>query len=197
MNWNRVAVAAAVVAAFFAFVPPNVQNQSYHLFADASTILGIPNCWNVVSDLPFAIVGLLGLWKLRGLADRVLFAGILLICIGSGYCHLAPSDFCLVWDRLPMTVVFMAVLACALTEQNNLRNQIWTLTMFVAFGIASVIWSTWTGDLRLYILVQFGSLLLLVPSLRFVRGARFLAAVLAFMHWLRWLSSGIKPYSEF
>jgi hypothetical protein len=180
MNWNRVAVATAVVAAVFLLVPPIVQDQNYHLFADGRAILGIPNFWNVVSNLPFAIVALLGLWKLRGIADRVLFTGVLLIGLGSSYYHLAPSDSRLVWDRLPMTVVFMAVLACALTSESDWRNHIRVLATLVAFGIASVIWWNWTGDLRLYVLVQFGSLLLLVPSLRSVPAARFLAAVVAF-----------------
>lgn len=180
MNWNRVAVATAVVAAFFLLVPPIVQDQTYHLFADGRTILGISNFWNVVSNLPFAIVGLLGLWNLRGISDRVLFTGVLLICLGSSYYHLAPSDSRLVWDRLPMTVVFMAVLACALTAQTDRGNQMRVLATLVAFGIASVIWWSWIGDLRLYVLVQFGSLLLMVPALRSVPNARFLAAVVAF-----------------
>jgi len=180
MNWKRIVVWGALIIAFFFLVPPIVQNQSYHLFADSRTILRIPNCWNVLSNLPFVIVGLLGLWNLRGTANCVLFTGVLLTGLGSSYYHLAPSDSRLVWDRLPMTVVFMSVLASALAGENNLRNQIRTLAMFVAFGIASVIWWSWTGDLRLYVLVQFGSLLLLVPSLRFVPNGRFLAAVVAF-----------------
>src|SRR5262249_127160 len=47
-------------------------------------------------------------------------------------------------------------------------------------GIASVLWWNITGDLRPYILVQFGPLVILIPALWFVRDARFLLAVLAF-----------------
>jgi len=33
-------------------VPPITQDQNYHDFADQRTLLGIPNFWNVVSNLP-------------------------------------------------------------------------------------------------------------------------------------------------
>ncbi len=173
---TRLLIAAAVLAvlAFFLFVPPITQDQAYHFFADDRTILGIPNFWNVVSNLPFALVGLLGLWKLRGLADRVLFAGVLLTFFGSAYYHLAPSDARLVWDRLPMTLVFMALLACVIEVDNRL------LAVFLASGVASVLWWSVSNDLRPYVLVQFGPLLILVPALWFLRNARYLAAVLAF-----------------
>ena len=44
---------------------PIPQDVSYHLFVDTRTIGSIPNFWNVVTNIPFAIVGLLGLYKLR------------------------------------------------------------------------------------------------------------------------------------
>src|SRR5689334_10837738 len=33
-------------------LPPIVQNQNYHDFADQRTLFGIPNFWNVVSNIP-------------------------------------------------------------------------------------------------------------------------------------------------
>jgi hypothetical protein len=169
-----IAAAGLAVLRFFLFVPPITQDQAYHLFGDNRTILGVPNFWNVVSNLPFALVGLLGLWKLRGVPDRVLFTGVLLTFFGSAYYHLAPSDARLVWDRLPMTLVFMALLACVLEVDN------WLLAVFLACGVASVLWWNVTNDLRPYVLVQFGPLLILVPAVWFLRNARYLAAVLAF-----------------
>ena len=44
---------------------PFPQDVSYHLFVDTREIWSIPNFWNVVSNIPFAVVGLLGLYKLR------------------------------------------------------------------------------------------------------------------------------------
>lgn len=175
-----VATGVLAVSAFFLFVPPLTQDQSYHLFADSRTVWGIPNFWNVASNLPFAVVGSLGLLKLRGVFNRVLFSGILLIFFGSAYYHLAPGDERLVWDRLPMTLVFMALLACVVSRDDNSQSSCRFLAFLVTCGLTSVLWWNFTGDLRLYVLVQFGPILILIPTLRFVRHARYLTAVLAF-----------------
>lgn len=175
------AAAVGLLAPVFLLIaPPITQDQTYHLFADARALLGIPNFWNVVSNLPFAIVGALGLWRFRRAVDRVLFAGILLTCFGSAYYHLAPTDSRLIWDRLPMTIVFMSLLCCVLTEDGGSRFRPWLLVLLLSIGMVSVFWWSVTGDLRPYVLVQFGPLLILIPALWFVRDARFLVAVLAF-----------------
>ena len=41
-------------------VPAIPQDQAYHQFADQRTLLGIPNFWNVVSNIPFVVVGVVG-----------------------------------------------------------------------------------------------------------------------------------------
>lgn len=180
-NRSRFLIAAAMalpILAFFLFVPPIAQDETYHFFADNRFIWAIPNFWNVASNLPFAIVGMLGLWKLHSIFDRVLFTGVLLTFFGSAYYHLAPSDARLVWDRLPMTLVFMALLTCVVAGENDTRFNRWLLASLVTCGVASVLWWNITNDLRFYVLVQFGPLLILVPALWFVRDARYLAAVL-------------------
>ena len=40
---------------------PISQDQAYHNFVDLRSWLGIPNTLDVLSNLPFAIVGILGL----------------------------------------------------------------------------------------------------------------------------------------
>ena len=52
-------MAASVVVLLL--LPPIAQDQSYHRFADERTLLGVPNFWNVVSNLPFIAVGAAGL----------------------------------------------------------------------------------------------------------------------------------------
>jgi hypothetical protein len=184
MHTNRarllIAAAGLAVLAFFLFVPPIAQDETYHFFADSRTVWGIPNFWNVVSNLPFAVIGILGLWKLRASFDRVLFGGVLLTFFGSSYYHLAPSDSRLVWDRLPMTLVFMALLACVVSGEKDSRSTRWLLVLLLTCGVASVLWWSIANDLRPYVLVQFGPLLILVHALWFVRDARYLAAVLCF-----------------
>src|SRR4029077_7804963 len=49
-------LAAASLAALL-LLPPILQDQSYHRFADERTLFGIPNFWNVVSNVPFIAVG--------------------------------------------------------------------------------------------------------------------------------------------
>ena len=67
-------------------LPPLLQDQSYHQFADQRELFGIPNFWNVVSNLPFIAVGAAGLLRFRGDATTiVLFAGIFLTGFGSSY----------------------------------------------------------------------------------------------------------------
>src|ERR1700746_1848008 len=54
-------------------LPPIPQDQSYHQFADQRTLLGIPNFWNVVSNLPFLVVGAAGLRRFRDDSATVVF----------------------------------------------------------------------------------------------------------------------------
>ena len=44
-------------------LPPLLQNQDYHQFADQRELFGIPNFWNVVSNLPFIAIGAAGLLR--------------------------------------------------------------------------------------------------------------------------------------
>lgn len=173
-----IAGASLFAAAFLFFLPHIVQDESYHAFADARTIWGVPNFWNVVSNLPLAIVGVLGLRKVCGPVAGVLFIGFLLTCFGSAYYHLAPSDARLVWDRLPMTLVFMSLLTWIVTEGRSRRSEVLILGSLVSSGIASVLWWQISGDLRPYALAQFGPLLLMLPALWYANGRRYLQAVL-------------------
>ena len=100
------------------FLPPIHQDQNYHDFADQRTILGIPHFWNVVSNLPFIVVGVAGIRHAhRDPAIFVLFLGILVTGFGSSYYHLDPNDYTLFWDRLPISISFMAILALAIEER--------------------------------------------------------------------------------
>src|SRR5262249_16147692 len=83
----------AISLGAFLLLPPISQDQSYHQFADQRTILGIPNFWNVVSNLPFLAVGAAGLRRFRNdPATVVFFLGVFLTGIGSSYYHWNPND---------------------------------------------------------------------------------------------------------
>ena len=137
-------------------LPPILQDQSYHRFADKRTLLGVQNFWNVVSNFPFIAIGAVGLRQFyRDPATLALFLGVFLTAFGSSYYHWNPNDDTLFWDRLPMTLCFMAILAVVVEERLNVRFGAALLLPLLATGILSLMLWRWTGDLRLYGWVQF------------------------------------------
>ena len=137
-------------------LPPIPQDQSYHQFADQRTILGVPNFWNVVSNLPFLAVGAAGLRRFRtDPATVVFFLGVFLTGVGSSYYHWNPNDDTLFWDRLPMTLSFAAILALVVKERASERAGALLLWPALATGLFSLLVWRWTDDLRIYFWVQF------------------------------------------
>lgn len=156
---RRVFILLALMVASLAgllLVAPIAQDQSYHQFADQRTLLGIPNFWNVLSNLPFIVVGAIGLWRFhRDPATTVLFLGIFLTGFGSAYYHWNPNDSTLFWDRLPMTLGFMAILSIVIEERVDARAGRLLMWPLLVIALFSLLWWRWTGDLRLYAWVQF------------------------------------------
>lgn len=145
---------------------PIPQDKGYHLFADARTCLGIRNFGNVASNLAFLLVGVIGaIWCYRNLKTgarlswMVFFTGVALVFAGSGYYHVTPNDDTLVWDRLPMTLAFMALFAALIGEHLGTQFERPVLIPALLIGIASVFWWRYTDDLRVYIWVQLAPLL--------------------------------------
>jgi hypothetical protein len=135
---------------------PIAQDQGYHQFADERTLFGIPNFWNVVSNLPFLWIGAAGLRRFRNdPATVVFFLGVFLTGIGSSYYHWNPNDDTLFWDRLPMTLSFAAILALVVEERVSARGGAILLWPALAIGVFSLLLWRWTDDLRLYFWVQF------------------------------------------
>ena len=155
----RVVLLIAMTAASLVgllLLPPISQDQSYHQFADQRTLLGIPNFWNVVSNIPFIAVGAVGLRQFgRHPATILLFLGIFLTGFGSAYYHFEPNDKTLFWDRLPMAIGFMAILAITIEERVDRRTGAILLWPLIAVGVSSLLLWRWTDDLRLYAWVQF------------------------------------------
>jgi hypothetical protein len=101
-------------------------SESYHRFADQRTFFGVPNFWNVVSNLPFIAVGAVGLQRFRrNSAAFVIFLGTFVTGFGSTYYHWDPSDRILFWDRLPMTLCFMGILTAVVEERVNAKAGAW------------------------------------------------------------------------
>ena len=139
---------------------PIEQNEDYHNFSDTLTVGGIPNFWNVISNFPFLIVGLFGILRLKKM-DRVnfqfltFFIGVSFVAIGSGYYHFNPNSSTLVWDRLPMTIAFTALMSIVISEFIDYKKGKLLLLPLLLLGIISIVYWVKLGDLRLYALVQF------------------------------------------
>jgi hypothetical protein len=161
----------AMAGAVWLFLrPPIHQDPTYHNFADQRTLLGVPHFWNVVSNVPFFLLGAGGLWfcarqstgpaatftqSIERWPYLVLFSGVALTAFGSAYYHLEPDDGRLMWDRLPMAVAFAGLFGGILAERLGVRAGVISLPILVAAGIGSVLYWRQTGDLRPYYFVQF------------------------------------------
>jgi len=164
---------------------PLAQDPAYHAFADDRTLLGIPNFWNVVTSLPFFVVGAWGLYFLSrhpGIVTplrttwTVFFLGVLITMFGSGYYHLDPDNASLGCDRLAMAIAFMGLFALIIGEYASERWANRSLAPLLFVGIASVwYWlsteATGAGDLRPYVIVQFLPMLL-IPFVVLLRRGR-------------------------
>ncbi len=153
------------------FIPRIPQDPNYHNFIDQRRLFGIPNFWNIATNIPFIIAGALGLYVCNpnvphgglpelGSGYRVFFLGILLVGFGSAYYHFDPSTQTLLWDRLPMTIAFMAFLCVIIGENISVRSANRLLAPALVIGLGAVIYwyvteAKGVGDLRPYGLVQF------------------------------------------
>ncbi len=190
------AVAAAAIAGMF-WIEPIPQDPAYHAFADTRKLAGVANTWNVLSNLPFLVVGVYGLATLRRLASPqlrthylVLTAGITLVALGSAWYHLEPSTRTLVWDRLPMTVAFMALFTGVIADRFSWVVGRALLSPSIVAGVASIAWwyrteSMGAGDLRFYAIVQFLPMIL-IPLMLLLRPGQWLRA--------QWLWAGLAGY---
>ncbi len=162
------------------FVEPIHQDLKYHLFADTRTSLGIPNFNDVMSNSGFALFGLLGFTTLLGRKRElifrdpndakpyvVFFLGVALVSLGSGYYHWEPSNERLLWDRLPMSIAFMAFTSAVIADRVHANSgNGWLLAVLIVLGVLSLFYWHYTeqlqrGDLRFYAFVQFFPVVLL------------------------------------
>jgi hypothetical protein len=190
--WLLIALSGLMVAVA-ALVPPVAQDPAYHHFADQRALHRVPSFLNVASNLAFLLVGALGLLFLArdrraGRTDAFVppgdrrpywpfFTGVALTGLGSAYYHWRPDTATLFWDRLPMTIAFMALLASVIGERISRRAGARGLWPLLTVGIVSTLYwhlgeQRGAGDLRPYGLVQFGSMGL-IPLILVLFPARY------------------------
>ena len=179
-------LSSVIMALVIMFVPPVSQDPGYHNFADQRNISGIPHFWNVVTNIPFLVLGITGFFKfqkheLTGVipdffrAYLAFFMGLVLTGLGSGYYHLDPLNSTLVGDRMAITVTFMSFFVLIFGETISTRTASRLLLPLLFLGLASVVYwniteNLGTGDLRFYALVQFLPMLL-IPLMLLLYGS--------------------------
>jgi hypothetical protein len=166
----------AMVAAWL--IPAMPQPLDYHDFADQREMLGIDNFLDVASNVAFALAGAAGLAVSLGRSGRfqssverwpyaIFFVGVLLTAAGSAYYHLAPDNETLFWDRLPMTIAFMALVASQVVDRISIRAGLALLLPMLMLGAASVVYwrlteRTGVGNVMPYGILQAYSMAILL-----------------------------------
>lgn len=200
MLWNMrlwiFALLGAALLAAAALLPPLPEPRVFRSLADQRAFFGIPNFFDVASNLPLLLVGAWGLHALRHarFADptqrwpwAAAFFMVALTGPGSTYYHLAPDDARLMWDRLPISLGFMALVSAVVAERVSVKAGLRLLVPLMLAGAASVLYWRWsllrgTEDIVPYAAVQYGAMLavalavLLFPA-RYTRGADLLVAL--------------------
>lgn len=193
MNRGWLLVAFTILSIAAALVlPPVPQPVEYHDFADQRTMLGVANFLDVASNAGFFVVALAGFvivarrdTQFEHGVERgpytVFFAGMLLTAAGSAWYHLAPDNETLFWDRLPMTIAFMSLIAAQIVERISIRAGIALLVPLLLVGAGSVgYWiateRSGAGNVMPYVVLQayaVAALLLIAvtQSSRYTRGA--------------------------
>lgn len=190
---TRWIVAFTILCLLAAFLLPAIpQPLQYHQFADQRHLFGVANFFNVASNIGFLIAGLAGIavllsgrarfeFRSERLPYAVLFIGLLLTAFGSSYYHLVPDNESLFWDRLPMTIAFMALISSQIVDRISVRAGLILLAPMLLLGAASVVYWQATermgaGNVVPYVILQGYSVVVLLllaalyPS-RYTRGS--------------------------
>jgi hypothetical protein len=145
-------VGVTLLAVALALVLPAMpQPLAYHDFADKREAYGIENFLDVISNLAFTAAGLAGLVMV--LRPRTCFAspaerwpylvfavGVLATGAGSCYYHLEPNNETLFWDRLPMAISFMSLIAAQIVDRVDVRAGLLALVPMLVVGVGTVVY---------------------------------------------------------
>ena len=166
------AAATLLLALLAALLPVTALPAHYHDFADQRGWLGLPHAMDVLSNLPFAVIGVWGLVWLRRLpagclsaARRgltgVFFGGLLLTTLCSSVYHWAPDNAHLFIDRLGMSLAFAGLLGLAVAER--ISDRAWlALAVFIAMAApATALIDARLGNMTPWAVLQGGALALL------------------------------------
>lgn len=163
-------VALTVLSVALSFLLPSTpQPIAYHDFADHRQYFGVANFLDVASNVGFLLAGLSGLvitfrrrtrfvFEAERWPYALFFAGMLFTAAGSAYYHLSPDNERLFWDRLPMTIAFMSLVAAQVVDRLSVRAGLALVLPLLAMGAASVVYWRATERAGVGNLVPYGIL---------------------------------------
>ncbi|WP_194965960.1 MULTISPECIES: hypothetical protein [unclassified Polaromonas] len=184
--WRRECALVAVVLLLLtvALLGPSVAQPShYHAFADQRSWGGLPHAMDVISNLPFALWGMVGVWALlRAVRARAVsgaaaamaalfFGGLWVTTAVSAAYHLQPDDAGLVWDRAGMVLAFAGLLGLAAMQAVSTRAGLALAAAVLVLGPLSVFAWSLTGNVLPWAVLQFGGMALILCC-AFVRPAQ-------------------------
>lgn len=176
-------IATCLALVLLALLGPAIaQPADHHHFADQRAQWGIACAWDVLSNLPFAVLGFIGLGRIGaapalGRTQRacaaLFFGGLVVTAACSAWYHLQPNDAGLVIDRLGMVFAFAGLLGLAVADRISGRAGLGMAAMVLVLGPLSVqVWAS-SGNVLAWCVLQFGgmALMLWLATLRPVAGA--------------------------
>jgi len=151
----------------------------YFNFVDTRECAGIPNAWNVLSNLPFLYVAwhLFKTYKDEGAPmyrrpGMLLAFGMLLTALGSSWFHWNPTPHTLFWDRLPMVIAFSGIFLLLVSDRFSTELSRTIEIPLIAISFASVFYWKFAENIRPYAVLQFGLLIFTFMIGVFTRGNR-------------------------
>lgn len=162
-------LAVIALGAFAVIARPIVRTPAFHHYADARTWLGIPHAGDVLSNLPFVVVAVIAMLRLRGTRDGFAYlacAGVALIGVGSAAYHAWPGDTTLAFDWAPIVLALAWIAAAVIADRHGARAGHLAVVVGSLAALASVaIWylgggTAGGGDMTAYVSVQLAGVAL-------------------------------------
>lgn len=175
--WRRECLLAGLFLVLLAaaLIGPSVAQPShYHDFADQRSWGWLPHAMDVVSNLPFALWGMVGGWALlRAVRVRAVdaataamaalfFGGLWVTAAVSSAYHLQPGDAGLAWDRGGMVLAFAGLLGLAAMQAVSVRAGMALATAVLVLGPLSVYAWAMTGNVLPWAVLQGGGMVLIL-----------------------------------
>ena len=158
--------------------PPIAQPAGYHRFADQRAFWQLPMAMDVLSNLGFALAGVVGWLALlrrpsralnnveRGMA-ALFFTGLLLTSAASAWYHLAPDGAGLMLDRCGMAIAFAGLLGLIAAGCISERAGAWLGLAVLLLGPFAARTALTAGNVLPWAVLQSGGMaMVLVLALR-------------------------------